>query len=84
VSSSATPGWSVSVDDRAQPWLVADVIRRAVAIPQGAHRIRWTYRPPGFLVGLVLAALGIALLVALSLTGGAPDPAPDPAAVRAR
>lgn len=83
VSSSATRGWSVTVDDRAQPWLVADVIRRAVAVPQGAHHIVWTYRPAGFVLGLVLAALGIALLVALSLTGGAPDPASDPAAVRA-
>ncbi|MBV8763082.1 MAG: hypothetical protein JO257_37695 [Deltaproteobacteria bacterium] len=84
VSSSATDGWSVTVDDRAQPWLVADVIRRAVAVPAGTHHIVWTYRVPGLLLGLVLAALGIAGLIALSLTGGGdPDPAPRPASVRA-
>lgn len=83
VSSSEAPGWAVAVDDRAQPWIVADVIRRATAIPQGTHHVVWTYRPPGFLVGLVLAALGILLLVALSLTGGDPDAAPGPARVRA-
>ena len=83
VSSSATRGWSVTVDDHARPWLAADVIRRAVAVPQGAHHIVWTYRPAGFLLGLVLAALGIAGLVALSLTGGAADRASDPSPVRA-
>ncbi len=83
VSSSAAPGWAVTVDDHAQPWLVADVIRRATAIPRGTHHVVWTYRPPAFVLGLALAALGILLLVALSLTGGAPDPAPGPARVRA-
>ena len=49
------------------PWLPADVIRRAVAIPAGAHHVAWRYAAPGLPLGLVLAGLGIALLVALSL-----------------
>ena len=84
VSSSATPGWSVTVDDRDAPWLTADLIRRAVAIPAGAHRIAWRYSIPGLPLGLALAGLGIALLVALSLVGGAADRSADPAPVRTR
>jgi hypothetical protein len=82
VTSSALPGWSARVDDRSVPWVTADAIRRAVAMPAGAHRITWRYRAPGLLLGLVLAALGIALLVAISLVGGAADRTPDPAPVR--
>jgi len=84
VSSSALPGWSVTVDDRDAPWLTADLIRRAVEIPAGAHRVTWRYSAPGLPLGLALAGLGIALLVALSLTGdrGAADRSADPSPVR--
>jgi hypothetical protein len=82
VSSSALPGWSATVDDRAAPWLTADVIRRAVAIPAGTHHVHWEYAPPGKGLGLLLAALGIAALIALSLVRGAVDRAPDAATVR--
>ena len=81
VSSSAVPGWTATVDDREAPWLTADVIRRAVAIPAGTHRVHWRYRTPGMTLALVLAALGIAALIALSLVRGAADRASDPAPV---
>ena len=81
VSSSALPGWSVTVDDHAAPWLTADVIRRAVAIPAGTHRVHWTYETPGKGLAFLLAALGIAGLIALSLVRGAQDRAADPAPV---
>ena len=84
VSSSALPGWSATVDDRAAPWVTADVIRRAVAIPAGTHRVHWRYETPGKGLGLLLAALGIAALIALSLLRGALDRAADPAPVRGR
>jgi uncharacterized membrane protein YfhO len=82
ITSSALPGWSAAVDDRPVPWVTADAIRRAVPMPAGAHRITWRYRAPGLLLGLVLAGLGIALLVAISLMGGAADRSSDPAPVR--
>jgi hypothetical protein len=69
VSSSAAPGWSASVDEVDAPWLVADVLRRAVAIPSGTHRIEWRYATPGGDTGMMLAGLGIALLIALGLAG---------------
>ncbi|HUS31257.1 MAG TPA: hypothetical protein VMZ53_22255, partial [Kofleriaceae bacterium] len=65
VSSTPMPGWSVTVDDRATPWLTADVLRRAVAIPAGTHRVQWRYHAPGLTPALILAALGILGLVGL-------------------
>jgi hypothetical protein len=67
VSSTAASGWSVAIDDRDAPWLVADVARRAVAIPAGEHRVQWRYAAPGLTAGLVLAALGVLALAALGL-----------------
>ena len=69
VSSSAAPGWTATVDDRDAPWLVADALRRAVALPPGAHHVAWRYAAPGRTGGLALAAagvLGIAALFALA------------------
>ena len=59
------PGWSVAVDDHATPWLTADVLRRAVAIAPGTHRVQWRYHAPGLTVALILAAIGLLGLVAL-------------------
>jgi len=67
VSSTAFAGWTVTVDGREEPWLVADVLRRAVAIPAGTHAIEWRYATPGLSAGLVLAGIAIAGLVALWL-----------------
>ncbi|MCW5801879.1 MAG: YfhO family protein, partial [Deltaproteobacteria bacterium] len=67
VSSAPSRGWSVAVDDRAAAWLAADVLRRAVEIEPGAHRIRWTYATPGLTAGLALGLAGAAGLVVYAL-----------------
>jgi hypothetical protein len=67
VSSATAPGWRASVDDADTAWVTADVIRRAVPVSAGTHRIEWTYEAPGLKLGLLLAAIGIALLVALGI-----------------
>jgi hypothetical protein len=73
VSSSASPGWSVTVDDAPSAWLTADILRRAVAVSAGAHRVHWVYRAPGLSVGVAIAGLGIALLLALGLASRTPS-----------
>jgi hypothetical protein len=65
VSSTAAAGWVVALDDRDADWLTADVLRRAVAIPRGTHRIRWTYAAPGLRAGSLVALAGLLGLVAL-------------------
>jgi hypothetical protein len=67
VSSTAAAGWTVEVDDVETPWLTADVLRRAVAVGSGTHRVRWRYAAPGLGLGLALAGIGIALLLALGI-----------------
>jgi hypothetical protein len=64
VSSSAAPGWSVTVDGADAEWVTADVVRRGVQVTAGAHVVEWRYSAPGQTIGLVLAGLGIALLIA--------------------
>jgi hypothetical protein len=67
VASTPMPGWSARLDDHEVPWLAADVLRRAIPVTAGAHRVEWRYRAPGLVAALVLAALGILGLGVLSL-----------------
>jgi len=64
VSSSATAGWSVTVDGTEAHAVPADVLRRAVEVPAGTHRVHWTYVAPGLGAGLAIAGIGLALLIA--------------------
>lgn len=64
VSSTAARGWSVTIDGAPAPWLVADVLRRAVPLPPGAHAVRWTYEAPLQAAGLWAALAGLAALAA--------------------
>jgi LPXTG-motif cell wall-anchored protein len=50
-----------------QPWFTADVLRRAVAIPQGRHAVRWRYVMPGQRSAQALLVLGLAILAALGM-----------------
>ena len=68
VSSTAAPGWSVTVNGSDAAWLTADVLRRAVRLDPGTHRIAWRYATPGLRIGLLLAAIALLGLVALAIT----------------
>jgi hypothetical protein len=65
VASTPMRGWDVTVDGKAVDWVTADVLRRAVSIREGSHRVQWRYHTPGLLLGTILAALGILALVPL-------------------
>jgi hypothetical protein len=60
------PGWEATVDGRAAEILQANYVMRAVAIPQGAHDVRFLYRPASFRAGVAASAAGclaVALLI---------------------
>lgn len=62
------PGWMADVDGEDREVLRADGVLRAVALPAGRHRVRFTYRSRLFTVGLWIAAAawlsGLALVLA--------------------
>lgn len=65
VASTPSRGWDVTVDGKSADWVTADVLRRAVSIPAGSHRVQWRYHAPGLLAGAIFSALGILVLVPL-------------------
>ena len=71
VSSTTAAGWEVTVDGNDTEWYTADVLRRAVPIGPGTHRIAWRYTTPGLAIGLVLAGVAILGLLALYLAARA-------------
>ncbi len=58
------PGWRAEVNGRSAGILKADGNFRAVALPAGASKVVFAYRPFGVLLGMLLTALGAVCLAA--------------------
>lgn len=56
---SFSKGWSAQVDGRAVETRAADFGFTAVRVRQGGHRVTFSYRPPGFLIGAALTSLAL-------------------------
>lgn len=67
VSSTPAPGWRVEVDGAARPWLTADVLRRAVEVAPGRHRVAWRYAAPGLVAGAALSLIAAVAAAAIAL-----------------
>jgi hypothetical protein len=65
LSENWFPAWHATVDGRETPVLRADHALRAVAVPEGTHRVEMWYRAPLVRAGLVIS------LVSLLLVAGA-------------
>lgn len=63
VADAYAEGWTASIDGEPCRILPAQVGMRAVAIPEGQHRIRMVYRPSILVLGIPLGILGVMLLV---------------------
>jgi hypothetical protein len=61
------PGWRVTVNGRDAKLIRADYTLRAVAVPAGRSRVALKYRPPGFLVGLIISGTTVISLLALGV-----------------
>lgn len=66
-SESQMSGWTATVDGHDAPILAADYAFRAVEVPQGTHKVRLRYRPPGLTAGLALSATGLAAMLSCVL-----------------
>ena len=60
------PGWTAALDDAAAPIGVYDKLFQTVAVPAGAHRLRFAYAPPFIAFGFAALMLG-----ALAMAGAA-------------
>jgi hypothetical protein len=89
LSDAFFPGWEATVDGVTTKILRADCALRAVAVPQGSHRVVFRYRPRSVVYGRITCAIGLlavaAGLVSLRIrrgrsktrpTGGKPDHTP--------
>jgi hypothetical protein len=77
------PWWRVEVDGADAPILRANLMFRAVAVPPGAHRVRFVFRPfAGLAQDVATGALArldaLVALVDRGLGGHTPAPAPAP------
>jgi uncharacterized membrane protein YfhO len=59
------PGWEATVDGRPAEILRANYAMRALAIPKGAHEVRFLYRPASFRAGVAASAAGCLALACL-------------------
>jgi hypothetical protein len=62
LTDSYYPGWNVTVDGRDASILPVDLLFRGVVLPPGQHQVVFSYQPASWRIGLVLCAIGIALL----------------------
>ncbi len=64
LDEQADEGWSATVDGHSAPVVTVDGFYAGVRVPAGRHEVRFSYTPPGFRAGLVLAVVGLLMLVA--------------------
>ncbi|WP_435010183.1 YfhO family protein [Tundrisphaera lichenicola] len=57
------PGWTLTIDDKPSPILRANRAMRGAAVPEGTHRLVYTYYPKSFRIGGLVSLGGIAALV---------------------
>ncbi|MGE5140428.1 MAG: YfhO family protein, partial [Rudaea sp.] len=61
------PGWVALLDGKPVSIHRADVVLRAVELSAGEHTVEFIYRPASFYAGLVTSAIGLAVLVIITL-----------------
>lgn len=67
LSDAWYPGWEARVDGEPVAIERANILFRAVAVPQGDHRIEWLYRPASYRVGKAISLCAVGLLTVLLL-----------------
>jgi Bacterial membrane protein YfhO len=61
------PGWELTIDGTPAPIYQCNGVMRGAAVPNGSHRLVFTYAPGSFRVGWLVSAAGLAALLVLGL-----------------
>jgi hypothetical protein len=69
LSEAYHPGWRATIDGAAARVERANILFRAVLIPEGRHQVDLRYRPPGLLAGLAVSMAGLVLGLAVWARG---------------
>jgi len=70
LNDSWDSGWRAEVDGVRQPVLRVNYAFRGVVVPAGKHNVKFLYRPPLVIIGLVISGVALTLLTVLfSLIG---------------
>jgi hypothetical protein len=70
LSDTFDPGWSALLDGNPVVIRPAYSAFRAVYVPAGEHTVEMTYRPAGFMLGLILSTLGLVVSAILWTRSG--------------
>ncbi len=63
LSDNYYPGWKAHVDDKETKIYRADYTFRSIYLPQGDHKVTFTYKPLSFQVGLLISLIAVMLLI---------------------
>ena len=67
VSQTYYPGWKASVDGTDVEVFPVNIALTGIALPSGAHEVRFEFRPASFKIGTAVTLLSTVLLVAFIL-----------------
>jgi hypothetical protein len=74
VTEANAPGWQAEVDGRPTPVQTANLLFRAVLIPEGDHTVVLRYRPPAVILGLVASAVSLVVTGVMIVRTRRPSP----------
>jgi hypothetical protein len=63
LSDTYFPGWKAEVDGKRTPILLTDYLLRGIVVDPGSHRVRFSYRPDSFYIGLGLTIISGAVIL---------------------
>jgi hypothetical protein len=63
------PGWEVRVDGAPAEIERADILFRAVTLPEGEHHVEWIFRPASFRIGAAVSLVAVACLLVAGVIG---------------
>jgi len=67
LSDAYYPGWRACLDGQEETVYRADYLFRAVLVPPGQHTVEFTFDPVAFKIGLAVALITVAALVAAAI-----------------